>query len=96
MLLDLQGQGDGNEVVLAELTVPAPPGTSRPSTSLPGTGPFGTGLFGTGPFGTGLFGTGPFGTGPFGCPDAAAAAGGRWLADGWQQPEQVAVAEHPR
>ena len=29
-------------------------------------------------------------------PDAAAAAGGRWLADGWQEPEQVPVAEHPR
>jgi hypothetical protein len=71
--------------------VPAPPGTSRPGTSLPGTGSFSTGSFSTGPFSTG-----PFSTGPAGCPDAAAAGGGRRLADGWQQPKQIAVAEHPR
>jgi len=105
-LLDLQCQGDGHEVVLAEPTVPpGPPGTSPPGTSPPGTSPPGTsrpstGLPGTSPFSVGPFSVGPFSAGPVGCPargpDAAAAAGGRWLADGWQQPEQVAVAEHPR
>src|SRR5262249_18307181 len=114
-LLDLQRQGDGREVILAELPVPAgPPGTSRRSTSRPSAGllstgprpgrlrpaPPGPGPSIPGPPIPGPSTTGPSSTGQACGPgrgrDAAAAAGGRWLADGWQQPEQVAVAEHPR